>query len=110
MNELSIKDNELIPPSNELIPYKDKQITQLGNLYIERINDTLHRVRKYKINFIGGTSKQITYEQYEKILDVITRVDAPKFLKFKSGDIVAVSQIASIKTEDVVVDTRREDM
>ena len=50
---------------NQLIPYGDKQITPLGSLYIERVSDTLHRVKKYKINFIGGESREITTARIE---------------------------------------------
>lgn len=111
MNELIYKGNELIPPSTDLIPYEDKQITQLGNLYLGKVSDTLHRVRKFEINFIGGDKKEITYEQYDGISKAITSPTPPKFVRFKdSGDVIAVNQIASIKSKDVLVDTRREDM
>lgn len=110
-NGLIYQDDEMIPSSTDLIPYGDKQITQLGNLYLGKVNDTLHRVRKYEINFIGGDKKGITYEQYDGISKVITSPTPPKFVRFKdSGDVIAVNQIASIKSKDVLVDTRRENM
>ena len=110
MDELEFKDNEMIPAANELIPYEDKQVTQLGNLYVERVSDTLHRVKKFEINFFDEDSRPITYEQYDKLSKVLTSPDAPKFIKFKTGDIIAVNQIKSIKAREMIVDTRREDM
>ena len=95
---------------NQLIPYNDKQLTPLGNLYIERVSDTLHRVKKYKINFIGGDSKEISYKQYESISNALLG-NAPKFIRFKeTGDVIATNQIASIKSYETIIDTRREDM
>lgn len=96
---------------NQLIPYGDKQITPLGNLYIEQVSDTLHRVKKYKINFIGGDSREITYQQYESISNLLISPTAPKFIRFKeTGDVIATNQISSIKTYETIIDTRREDM
>lgn len=96
---------------NQLIPYEGKKLTPLGNLYIEKVSDTLHRVKRFKVNFIGGTSKEITYKQYEAISNAITSPNAPKFIKFKdNGDVIAVNQIANIKAEETIIDTRREDM
>ena len=109
-NGLIFKDDELVPPSNALRAYEDKQITNLGNLYLEKISDTLHRIKKFEINFIGGTKREVTYPEYEAISKAITSPSAPKFIKFKNGDFIAINQIASIKTKDVIVDTRREDM
>jgi len=109
-NQLIFKDEEMIPPSTELIAYEDKQITVKGNLYVEQVSDTLHRVKKYEINFIGGTKREITYQEYETITKAITSANAPKFIKFKDGTFIAVNQIVSIKSHDVIVDTRREDM
>jgi len=109
-NQLIFKDEEMIPPSTELIAYEDKQITVKGNLYVEQVSDTLHRVKKYEINFIGGTKREITYPEYETITKAITSANAPKFIKFKDGTFIAVNQIVSIKSHDVIVDTRREDM
>lgn len=109
-NQLIFKDEEMIPPSTELVAYEDKQITVKGNLYVEQVSDTLHRVKKYEINFIGGTKREITYPEYETITKAITSANAPKFIKFKDGTFIAVNQIVSIKSHDVIVDTRREDM
>lgn len=96
---------------NQLIPYEDKQLTPLGNLYVEKVSDTLHRVKKFKIHFIGGTSREITYQQYDSISKVLTSPNAPKFIRFKNnGDVIATNQIASIKAEETIIDTRREDM
>ena len=96
---------------NQLIPYGDKQITPLGNLYVDKVNDTLYRVKKHRINFIGGTSREITYQQYEAISNMLLGSDAPKFIRFKDdGDVIATNQIASIKSEEVIIDTRREEL
>jgi len=109
-NQLIFKDKDMIPPSTELVTYEDKQITVKGNLYVEQVSDTLHRVKKFEINFIGGTKREITYQEYETITKAITSANAPKFIKFKDGTFIAVNQIVSIKSHDVIVDTRREDM
>lgn len=96
--------------NNQLVSYGDKQITPLGNLYVEKVSDTLHRVKKHHINFIGGTSREITYQQYEAISKVLLSPNAPRFIRFKDdGDVIATNQIASIKTEETIIDTRRED-
>lgn len=96
---------------NQLIPYEGKQITPLGNLYIKQESETLHRVKKFRINFIGGTSREITYQQYEAISKVLLSPNAPRFIRFKDdGDVIATNQIASIKTEETIIDTRREGM
>lgn len=109
-NQLIFRDTEMIPPANELVTYEDKQITQLGNLYVEQVSDTLHRVKKFTINFIGGTSREVTFPEYDAISKAITSPNAPKFIKFKNGDFIAVNQIVNISTKEVIVDTRREDM
>ena len=109
-NGLALRDDEMVPPSNALVPYEDKQITQLGNLYVEKVSDTLHRVKKFEINFIGGTSREVTYPEYDAISKAITSPNAPRFIKFKNGDFIAVNQIVNIKTKESIVDTRREDM
>ena len=96
---------------NQLIPYEGKQITPLGNLYIKQESETLHRVKKFRINFIGGTSKEITYQQYDSISKALISPNAPKLIRFKdSGDVIATNQIANIKAEETIIDTRREDM
>lgn len=95
---------------NQLTIYNDKQITPLGNLYVEKVSDTLHRVKKFEINFIGGTSREVSYPEYERISQAITSPNAPRFIKFKNGDFIAVNQIVNIKAKETIVDTRREDM
>lgn len=96
---------------NQLIPYEDKQLTPQGNLYIAKVNDTLHRVKKFRVEFIGGTSREITYQQYEAISNMLLGSDAPKFIRFKdNGDIVATNRIASVKADEMIIDTRREDL
>lgn len=96
---------------NQLIPLGDKQITPLGSLYIEKIADTLHRVKKYRVEFVGGITKDVTYQQYEAITAAITSKDAPKYIKFKSdGEVVATNQIKRIKPYEVIVDTRKENL
>lgn len=109
-DQLIFRDTEMMQPANALVAYKDKQITQLGNLHIEQICDTLHRVKKFTINFIGGTSREVTYPEYDVISKAITSPNAPKFIKFKNGDFIAVNQIANISTREVIVNTMRENM
>lgn len=109
-NQLIYSDDEMIPASNDLVAYEDKQVTVKGNLYVEQVSDTLHRVKKFEINFIGGTKREVTYPEYDAITKAITSPNAPKFIKFKDGTFIAVNQIVSIKSHDVIVDTRREDM
>lgn len=109
-NGLIYRDDEMVPPSNALVPYEDKQITALGNLHVAQVSDTLHRVKKFKVNLIGGTSREVTYPEYDHIAKAITSSNAPRFIKFKNGDFIAVNQIVSIKADEVIIDTRREEM
>lgn len=96
---------------NQLIPINDKQMTPLGYEYVEQVSDTLHRVKKYKINYIGGSSQEITYKQFCNLSRVLGGANPPKFIQFENtDDIVATNQIASIKAYETIVDTRREDM
>lgn len=97
---------------NRLIPYEGKQVTPLGSLYVEKVSDTLHRVKKYEINLIGGGKREITYPEYAAISKAITGASEsiPRFIKFKDGDFIAVNQIVSIKTKETIIDTRKEDL
>jgi hypothetical protein len=52
----------------------------------------------------------VTYPEYDHIAKAITSPNAPRFIKFKNGDFIAVNQIVSIKADEVIIDTRREDM
>lgn len=95
----------------QLIPYNGKQITPLGSLFLEKHGDTLYRVRKYKINFLDKTSKEITYQQYERLSAVLQSPNIPRFVQFDSdGEVIATAQIAGVKPYEVIVDTRREDL
>lgn len=97
---------------NQLIPYNGHQVTPLGNLYVEKVSDTLHRVKRYEINLMGGGKREITYQEYSAISDAITgrNDEIPKFIKFKDGDFIAVNQIVNIKANETIIDTRREDL
>ena len=91
-----------------LVKRGEVQLTPSGSLYIEKLSDTLHRVKRYKISFIGGETKEITHEQYSNIQDVLFGATDRKYIKFKDGQIVAINQIASIKPYEVIVDTSKE--
>lgn len=95
----------------ELTPYCGKQITPLGSLFIEKHGDTLYRVKKFRINFLDKTSKEITYPQYERLSQLLQSPNIPRFVQFDSdGEVIATAQIASVKPYEVLVDTRREDL
>lgn len=94
-----------------LIKHGEAQITPSGALYMEKMADTLHRVRKYRMNLIGGGTKELTHEQYEAISQVLMGLDgSSKFIKFKDGEMISSSQITSIKPYEVIVDTRKESL
>lgn len=96
---------------NQLIPYGDKQITPLGNLFVEKHADSLYRIKKHRINFIDGSTKEITYKQYEKLSVILTSANIPRFVQFDSdGEVIATAQIASVKPYETIVNTAREDM
>ena len=44
-------------------------ITPSGAMYIEKLADTLHRVRKYKVSLYGDRTKEISYESYERLAE-----------------------------------------
>lgn len=92
-----------------LVKSGEAQITPSGALYIEKMADTLHRVRKYRMNLIGGDTKELTHEQYEAISQVLMNLNGEsKFIKFKDGEMISSGQITSIKPYEVIVDTRKE--
>lgn len=96
---------------NQLIPFNGAQVTPLGNLYVEKISDTLHRVKKYKINYIGGTSQEISYKTFVGLTKVLASPNPPRFIQFEeTSDLVATNQIASVRSYETIVDTRRENM
>lgn len=95
----------------ELIPYNDKQVTPLGALFMEKHGDTLYRVKKYKIHFIDGSTKDITYQQYSNLSRVLQSANIPRFIEFSTdGEVIATAQIASVKPYETIVDTRREEL
>lgn len=97
---------------NGLMKIGETTVTPSGAVYIEKLAETLHRVRAYKIVFYDKREKEITYEQYEKISRILTSLEGngSKFIKFKDGEIVSSSQIASIRPYEYVVDTRKEEL
>lgn len=92
-----------------LIKLDGAQITQTGSLYIEKLSDTLHRVKKYRMNLADGTARELTYKEYTIISNGVTKGSA-KFVKLHDGELIAVSQIRSIKPYEVIVDTRKENL
>lgn len=96
---------------NQLIPYGDKQVTPLGYLFVTKYGDSLCRVMKHRIKFIDGSTKDITYQQYEKLSAILTSANIPRFVQFDSdGEVIATAQIANVKPYETVIDTRREAM
>ncbi len=91
-----------------LVRRGEVQLTPSGALYIERLSDTLHRIKRYKISFIGGETKDITHEQYVNIQELLFSGSDTKYIKFQDGQIVAVNQIASIKPYETIIDTSKE--
>ena len=67
---------------------------------------------RINIIFFDKREKEITYEQYEKISRILTSLDGngSKFIKFKDGEIVSSSQIASIRPYEYIVDTRKAEL
>lgn len=95
--------------TNELKLRGNAQITPTGSLYIEKVSDTLHRVKKYKVDFYDGTSKAITHDQYEALVKRLEQSDT-RFIRFKDGEVIAISQIKKIFPYEVIVDTRKENL
>lgn len=95
---------------NQLIPYNGNQMTPLGNLYVEKVSDTLHRVKKFKINFINGESQEISYKQFVGLTSALDSPNPPRFIQFdETDDLIATNQIASVRSFETIIDTRRED-
>lgn len=92
-----------------LIKAGSVQVTPSGSLYIEKLSDTLHRVKKYRLSLADGTSRELTFKEYTVISEGVTKTNA-KFVKLHDGELVAVSQIRSIKPFEVIVDTRKEQL
>ena len=90
-----------------LIRAGDVQITPTGSLYMEKLSDTLHRVKKYRMSLLDGTTRDLTFKEYTVISAGVTKGTA-KFVKLHDGELIAVSQIRSIKPYEVVVDTRKD--
>lgn len=90
-----------------LIKAGELQITPTGSLYIERLSDTLHRVKKYRLSLSDGSTRELTFKEYTIISDGVTKSNA-KFVKLHDGELIAVSQIRSIKPYEVIVDSRKE--
>ena len=85
------------------------QITPTGSLYMERLADTLHRVKRYRMELANGSSRELTFKEYSVISDGVTKTNA-KFVKLHDGELIAVSQIRSIKPYEVIVDVRKEEL
>lgn len=94
-----------------LIKRGGAQITPSGSLYLEKMADTLHRVRRYRMRLINGEEKELSHEQYEAISDALMKLSSgSRFFKFKDGSMISSSQIVSIKPYEVIVDTRKESL
>lgn len=87
----------------------DKQITQSGFLYEQKLGETLHRITRYRVNFMDKSSKELTYKQYENILAVLAKGEQ-KFIKFADGEMYAVNQIVSVVPYKTIVDTRKDNL
>lgn len=92
-----------------LIKAGSVEITPTGSLYIEKVADTLHRVKKYRMSLADGSTRELTFKEYTVISEGVTKTNA-KFVKLHDGELVAVSQIRSIKPYEVIVDTRKESL
>lgn len=94
-----------------LIKRGDVQVTPTGSVYLEKVSDTLHRVKKYQMKLLGGETKELTHEQYEAISAALAELNGgSRFFKFKNGEVISSSQIASIRPYETIVDTRKEDL
>lgn len=92
-----------------LVKRGEVQITPTGGMYLEKLADTLHRVRKYRMYLIGGDTKELTHEQYEAISKALMEMNGgSRFIRFKDGEMISSSQITSIRPYEVIVDTRKE--
>lgn len=92
-----------------LIKAGEVQLTPTGSLYVEKLADTLHRVKKYRLLLADGTNRDLTFKEYCVISDGVTKTNA-KFVKLHDGELIAVSQIRSIKPYEVIIDTRKESL
>lgn len=90
-----------------LVKAGDVQVTPTGSLYMEKLSDTLHRVKKYRMSLLDGTSRELTFKEYTVISAGVTKGTA-KFVKLHDGELIAVSQIRSIKPFEVIIDTRKD--
>lgn len=85
------------------------QITPAGALYVEKLSDTLHRVKKYRIRFIDHSVQEITHEQYENISNTLASLNGGStFIRFRDGKVVSTGQIAYIEPYETIIDTRKE--
>ena len=92
-----------------LIKCGEAQITPSGALYLEKMADTLHRVRRYRMRLINGEEKELSHDQYEAISDALMKLgNSSRFFKFKDGSMISSGQIVSIKPYEVIVDVRKE--
>lgn len=92
-----------------LIKTGNVQVTPSGSLYMEKLSDTLHRVKKYHMSLLDGTTRELTFKEYTVISAGVTKGTA-KFVKLHDGELIAVSQIRSIKPCETIVDARKESL
>lgn len=97
MNELS------------LIKAGEIQLTQTGNLYVEPIQGTLHRIQKYVCELIDGSVLHFTYKEYQLLLRAMEDTSA-RFIKLHDGSVIAVNQIKRCTPKTMVVDASKEDL
>lgn len=90
-----------------LIKAAGVEITPAGSLYLERLSDTLHKVKKYRMNLADGTIRELTYKEYMVISAGVVKGTA-KFVKLHDGELIATHQIRSIKPYEVIIDSRKE--
>ena len=93
---------------NELALLKagDKQITPAGDLYIEPVQGTLHRVQKYVCELIDGSEMRFSYKEYQLLLQAMEDASA-RFIRLQDGTIVAVNQIRKCTPKTMVIDSSK---
>lgn len=93
-----------------LIKVGGVQITPTGSLYVEKVSDTLHRVKRYRLALADGSSRELTFKEYTVISDGVTKDTGARFVKLHDGELIAINQIRSIKPYEVIIDIRKESL
>lgn len=95
---------------NELQLYKDGEVklTNKGDLYIEHIQGSLHRITEYQCELIDGSVMQFSWKEYQLLLRVMQGTTTARFLKLQDGTILAVNQIRRVKPVTKIIDTNKD--